>query len=76
MTKFDSEVTRKVQKALDDFYTALDEAAPQDVRSPEWLAFIDDATGPQEGYAEWIAEVWEPIGYAPKVASAPAIFKS
>src|SRR5687768_15844000 len=81
MTQFDQETSRRAQKAMEDSFIQLDAIVPEGAVSTDWLRFVDGITGESEGYAEWIAEAWEPLdGYqAASLAGGeppkPAIFK-
>lgn len=57
---------RRIEKALDDFYMALDEIATEqsDVVSTEWLPFVEGQIGSggvMDGYSDWVHDAWEPL---------------
>ena len=58
---YGKEHERRVQAALEEFYTALDEIAGDDAVSTDWLPFVENQVGEIDGYREWVNEGWEPL---------------
>lgn len=52
----------RLEVALQDFFTELDDIAGERAVSTEWLPFLEGEIGDiLEGYREWVNESWEPL---------------
>lgn len=57
----------QIGHANEEYYQALDAIANKypGITGAEWYSLVEDTAGTDEGYWDWILEVWEPLPEEP-----------